>query len=184
MQNFREKYAYKISLYFLIVSLFWLIVSGSWLFGFGNFISSEPIGVDINFLGRLLISIIFVFSPFHIFLIASFFRYISLEVSKSWKDIILFFVSIVFNLLSSLLFIVYSSGNKKLPVPGFSDQISFGGKKEVVVFSFSKMFDFSSPYSISKEVNFLIIVCFVISIILSIKYLLELRKRDKEAITI
>jgi hypothetical protein len=140
MQNFREKYAYKVSLYLSIT--FWL------LFIFICYIvfSFDIKTINLDYLLLLLV-------------IPALLRFISLDKLKHWGDIIIF---PAYYCLMKLF--VYS-----------------------VIFLAPIFFSYQNQFFIASI--FIVIIAFsnflsvIFSIVFSIKYLLELRKRDKQSNT-
>jgi hypothetical protein len=148
MQNFREKYAYKISLYLLILA------------GFVIFFNNVP---SSNFVILLWTG-------------ALIFRFISIDSIKHWKDINIFFIVILASLSYSVFSPMYVVRWAGMPQPCIAGIPCDPYPKN---YSQDLSYLFSTPSNyLGIEFSFCIVVLIIISIIFSIKYLLELRKRD------
>lgn len=152
MQNFREKYDYKISLYLTLVSLIFILVA--------TFHDSFLI---IGLIGVLL------------FLLSFFIRLTAVDSLKRYKDLIFYITVCLFS------YILYMSSRWGGPGPLFCTPVILGVD--------GTQFDCSSRGLLQAALSFFLelLVLFhyyifligsFISILLSSKYLLELRKTE------
>jgi hypothetical protein len=166
--RFREKYAYKISLYSLI--LFDIIIFPTLFFSSSFFLP--------------LLLICFLFSIFVL-------RFISSDIFKHWKDLNILFVAILISTLFTIGFTIFSppihmgmgvvaplddEGYSIINSSAVLRYVYYG--KPYYSWNFVSMFDTNSSYYIGIDILFCTSVLIVISVMLSIKYLVELRKRD------
>lgn len=157
MQNFREKYAYTISLYLSLISV--TVIS------------------FIAYFLKLTSSLFAAIAVFLIvFLVSFFLRFLSFSSIKKYLDLAIFIIGGF--ILFSLNFLSSPMLSRELfcePTPlidVYSYDCSSRGKILEMI---------SNGYSLLLHVHFYIFLTFsFISIVLSIKYLLELRKRDKQ----
>lgn len=173
MQNFREKYAYRMSLYLMFfLSLF----LGLWVpvVYFSIFLSTG-FTPDLYFVFDFLhtISFLFFFLSFIIFSLVFFLRYYSLELIKKWKDLFLFiplififFVNIFLKEYPFCFKELFSVGIGVVPYLNFYDTCA----------SLKKYLILSDTFMIS------ISLFFIINIFLSIKYLIDLKRKNTNEI--
>lgn len=177
MQNFREKYAYKVSLYSIILSSFVILSNLSLVYFFAS-----------------------------IFALSVILRFISTANSKHWKDIIfLLFVILIYFLFSfgissygpikwapaprpgiacldekpcsQTYSTDYDKDDGYLFSPSSDDRHHYKDQNQES-WTFVSMFDSRSLNYIGTEISFFIVLLISISLYFSVYYLFGLRKRE------
>jgi hypothetical protein len=120
-------------------------------------------------------------------------RIFSLDSFKRWGDFIFMLSSSCLLLLSSVFSAVDSSLEEKISPFNISINGGFNGEHACIPrvpviypdniqqsqnFTFSSLFDECSNHNVLSYIHIIAIACFLISFILSIKYLIELKRRN------
>jgi hypothetical protein len=158
MENFRTNYAYKISLYLLLSC-----------FALGLF-SVLVLTLRVGALQSLVVSIFFI--ALFLFGVSLLLRFFSSDKVKNWWDLIFVLFAVVFYFIASS--VIGMGAICDYNVPGFNYNVS---KFTDSHWTFRAMFDSCSQYNLSKEVFAAATVCIVISLILVLKYLSNLKRK-------
>ena len=167
MQNFREKYAYRISLYLLVLIPVFLFL--------------------LEFLGRSFyygISDLELLIPAIIFCASLFLRFYSLDLFKRWTDFLFLFLSVILFFSFSLIPSNIGTGGcySYIPAPGQSlDTVPLRGEKTL---TFLSLLDPCSKYNIIRQLNYipptLILFSFGIVILLLVS---DIKRKREISIT-